>query len=98
LLSSKSCDCPLLQEFHIQEYWQSRLGKAIFGYPLRPWLHDRKGPWIAAAGAFVLYRAARDTEALAVAADAALASLATALAPTARGPDATPAGRQQKNG
>jgi hypothetical protein len=49
-------------------------------------------------GAFVLCRAARDTEALAVAADAALASLATALAPTARGPDATPAGRQQKNG
>jgi hypothetical protein len=48
-------------------------------------------------GAFVLCRAARDTEALAVAADAALASLAAVIAPTAGGPDAPPAGRQQKS-
>jgi AcrR family transcriptional regulator len=39
-------------------------------------------------GAFVLCRAARDTEALRIAADAALASLAATLAPGARGPDA----------
>jgi AcrR family transcriptional regulator len=54
-------------------------------------------------GAFVLCRAARDTEALAVAADAALASLSAALAPGApapggHGPDAAPAGRQQQRG
>jgi len=47
-------------------------------------------------GAFVLCRAARDTEALGVAADAALASLAGALAPTARGPGAAPVGYQRK--
>ena len=48
-------------------------------------------------GAFVLCRAARDTEALKVAADAAVASLAAVLTPAAGGPDATPAGRQQKS-
>ena len=48
-------------------------------------------------GAFVLCRAARDTEALRIAADAALASLAAALAPGARGPDAAPAGHQRKS-
>jgi AcrR family transcriptional regulator len=49
-------------------------------------------------GAFVLCRAARDTAALGVAADAALASLAGALAPTARGPGAAPVSHQRKGG
>jgi len=48
-------------------------------------------------GAFVLCRAARDTEALRIAADAALASLAATLAPGARGLDAAPAGHQRKS-
>jgi len=49
-------------------------------------------------GAFVLCRAARNIEALRIAADAALASLAAALAPGAGGPDATPAGRRHESG
>src|SRR5262249_51272830 len=43
-------------------------------------------------GAFVLCRAARDTEALAVAADTAVASLSAALAPGAPVPDTAHAG------
>jgi AcrR family transcriptional regulator len=47
-------------------------------------------------GAFVLCRAARNTEALRIAADAALASLAAALAPGAREPDTAPVDRRHE--
>jgi hypothetical protein len=46
-------------------------------------------------GAFVLCRAARDTEALRVAADAALASLAAALTPGPSAAAPAPRGSQQ---
>jgi len=49
-------------------------------------------------GAFVLCRAARDVEALRIAADAALASLAATLAPGAHGRDAAPPGRRHGAG